>query len=153
MGNQLFVYDYSDSLPILKHTVDLSHPLRPTEVPLKSSPDQPYSDYPKFTDLRMLGDYILVGFHTRIPEHIMRELRAESEKYASLPATKAAQEKYYKPYYLLVKDGKQMGILNSFPVHGSLNFTDEEGFLYINDNISPEAERDYNVFYKLKLKD
>lgn len=153
-GNQLFVYDYSDSLPKLKQVVSLSHRFRPKEVPLVKSKDPTnYSDYPKFTDLRILGEYILVGFHTKIPEEIMQEFRAKSESYHSLPAYKTAQEQYNKPYYLLVKDGKQVGVLEEFPVHGTLDFTDEEGFLYINDNVSPKAERGYNVFFKLKIKE
>ncbi len=154
MGNQLFVYDYSDSLPALKHTVTLIHRFRPEEVPLmETGLDPSFSDYPRFTDLRISGDYILVGFHTKISEEIMRELQAKSEQYYLLPETQAAQAQYSKPYYLLVKEGKQVGILDDFPVHGTLNLTDENGFLYINDNISPKVERNYNVFYKLKIKE
>lgn len=33
MGNQLFVYDYSDSVPVIKHTLELTHRYRPTEIP------------------------------------------------------------------------------------------------------------------------
>lgn len=154
MGSQLFVYDYADSLPILKHTVELTHRFRPKDTPLAEEDEYlHFSDYPKFTDLRILGDYVLVGFHTQIPVEIMRQLRAESEQYYSLPEYKAAQEQYSKPYYLLVKEGEQIGILDSFPVNGTLNFTDEEGILYINDNLSPEIERDYNVFYKLRIRE
>lgn len=152
MGNQLFVYDYADSLPVLKHVVELTHRFRPKNAPLIGANPPEFSDYPGFSDLRMLGDYILVGFHTKIPSDIMVQLRAKSEQYHLLPETKTAQEQYVKPYYLLVKDGEQIGVLDEFPVHGSLNFTDENGNLYVNDNISPLVERDYNVFYKLRLK-
>ena len=153
-GNQLFVYDYSDSIPVLKDTVELSHRFRPKDIPLFDADEDPnVSEYPQFSDLRMLGDYILVGFHTRIPKEVIRELRAKSEEFYNLPEYKTALEKYNKPYYLLVKDGEQIGVLDEFPVHGSLNFTDENGHLYINDNLSPEVERDYNVFYKLRIRE
>ena len=153
-GNQLFVYDYSTELPILKETVELTHRFRPKEIPLFDADEDPnVSEYPQFSDLRMLGDYILVGFHTRIPAEVIRELRAKDEQFYNLPEYKTALERYSKSYYLLVKDGKQIGVLDEFPVHGLLNFTDENGYLYINDNIAPEVERDYNVFYKLKIKE
>jgi len=38
-------------------------------------------------------------------------------------------------------------------VHGALDFTDEDGYIYVNDNLEPEVERDYNIFYKLKFSD
>lgn len=152
-GNQLFVYDYSDSIPVLKHEVELSHRFRPKAPPAFDPNDDPnLSEYPEFTDLRILGDYLLVGFHTRIPATVLRELRAKAEQFYRLPEYKAASKQYSKPYYLLVKDGKQVGILDEFPVSGTLNFTDADGILYVNDNSSPEVERDYNVFYKLRIK-
>jgi hypothetical protein len=152
-GNQLFVYDYSGDLPILKDTVELTHRFRPKDIPLFEAEEDPnLSEYPQFSDLRMLGDYILVGFHTKIPKEVIGELRAKSEQFYNLPEYKTAMERYSKPYYLLVKDGEQIGVLDEFPVHGSLNFTDDNGYLYINDNLSPLMERDYNVFYKLKIK-
>src|SRR5690606_23755296 len=71
-GNQLFVYNYSDSVPILKDTVELSHRFRPEDIPLFDPNEDPkLSDYPEFSDLRVLGDFFLVGFHTRIPKEIM----------------------------------------------------------------------------------
>ncbi len=153
-GNQLFVYEYSDSIPVMKYEVDLSHRFRPTDIPIFDPNEDPnLSSYPEFSDLRILGDYILVGFHTRIPKDIVRGLRAKAEQFYYLPEYKAALEQYSKPYYLLVKDGQQVGILDEFPVHGSLNFTDANGYLYINDNLSPEVERDYNVFYKLRIRE
>ena len=153
-GNQLFVYDFSGTTPILKDTVELVHRFRPMDVPTFGPNDDPYlSDYPQFTDLRMLGDYILVEFRTKIPAEVIRELRAKSEEIYNLPEYGSALEQYSKPYYLLAKDGKQIGVLDEFPVHGNLNFTDENGYLYVNDNLSPQVERDYNVFYKLKIKE
>jgi hypothetical protein len=153
-GNQLFVYDYSGEAPVLKDTVELRHRYRPEDVPVLSPEDDPYlSDYPQFTDLRILGDYILVEFHTKVPAEVLRELRTKGDDVFNLPEYKTATEKYRKPYYLLVRDGKQIGILEEFPVPGVLNFTDANGNLYINDNLSPKVERDYNVFYKLRIKE
>lgn len=153
-GNQLFVYDYSDSVPIIKDVVELTHRFRPEVAPVFDPDDEiNHLDYPEFSDLRILGDYILVGFYTKIPKDIIRQLRSKSEQYYGLPEYKTAQKQYNKAYYLLVKDGKQVGILDKFPVHGNLDFTDANGYLYINDNTSPETERNYNVFYKLKIKE
>lgn len=153
-GNQLFIYDFTDSVPAIKHEVELHHRFRPEEIPAFDPNDDPnVSDYPEFSDLRILGEHILVGFHTRIPKDILRQLRAKNEQYYNLPEYKTALAQYSKPYYLLVKDGQQVGIIDKFPVSGSLNFTDVNGYLYINDNLAPEVERDYNVFYKLRIKE
>ncbi|WP_215225134.1 hypothetical protein [Echinicola shivajiensis] len=152
-GNQLFIYDYSGEEPILKDSVKLSHRFRPDLAPdIDLDAERWLDDYPFFTDLRVLDDGYLVGFYTRIPKEILKELRAKSEQYYQLPEFKEASEQYAKPYYMVIKDGKQVGVINELPVHGGINFSDEEGFIYVNDNLDPEVERDYNVFYKLKVK-
>ncbi len=153
VGNQLFLYDFAGEEPILTDTVALVHRHRPQVIPDINPEAEPWeSDYPRFTDIRYLGEDILVGFSTKIPKEVMRELRAKSEQYYNLPEYKEASRDYVKPYYLLVSGGKQVGVLEKFPVRGALDFTDDDGTLYINDNTDPEIERDYNVFYKLKVK-
>lgn len=152
-GNQLFIFDYSGEEPILRDTVMLSHRHRPEQAPkAASSEDRWQDDYPVFTDLRVWKDGFLVGFHTRIPAEVMKSLRAKSEEYYKLPEFKEASKQYAKPYYIVIRDGKQFGVINKLPIDGNVDFMDEEGFIYINNNSSPEIERDYNVFYKLQIK-
>jgi len=153
VGNQLFIYDYSGDEPVLKDTVRLTHRFRPEKAPdADLTADRWLEDYPLFTDLRVFGDGYLVGFFTRIPSEILKEWRAKSEQYYNLPEYKEASKQYAKPYYLVVMNGKQVGVINKMPIHGVLDFADEQGFIYINDNLDPEIERDYNVFYKVKVK-
>ncbi|WP_186756053.1 hypothetical protein [Echinicola salinicaeni] len=153
VGNQLFVYDFTGEEPVLKDSVKLSHRFRPEMAPdADLDAERWLDDYPMFTDLRVLGDGYLVGFYTRVPKEILKELRAKSEQYYQLPEFQEASKQYAKPYYIVVKDGKQVGVINELPVHGGINFSDEEGFIYVNDNLDPEVERDYNVFYRLKVK-
>lgn len=154
MGDELFVYDFSEDQPVIKHQVTLTHPYRSKEAPsIEAGAKNRFSDYPSFTELYYVGEKVLVGFHTKIPVDVIEGLRAKSEQYYNLPEYKEAEAKFIKPYYLIVKDGEQMGVLNDFPVAGKLDFADEKGFLYINDNIDPVRERDYNVFYKVKMAD
>ncbi|WP_162342087.1 hypothetical protein [Cyclobacterium salsum] len=151
-GNQLFVYDYSGEVPELRHVTQLRHRYRPEKIPEQLSGVNGYSSYPGFTDLRYVGENLLVEFKTRIPEDIVNELRASSEQYYDSPAYREAMETFSKPYYLWVVEGNQAGVLDGLPVHGALDFADENGLVYVNDNLAPTIERDYNIFYRLKFK-
>lgn len=155
VGNQLFLYDYTGDVPVYKGVVDLSHRHRPSELPTVSPEEEGrVSDYPNFSDIRYAGDYILIQFFTQIPADINREIQAQAgDQYYSSPEFKEAQKRYNKPYYLVVKDGKQIGTIDQVPVNGTLNFADADGNIYFNDNISPEVERDYNLFYKLRIRE
>ncbi|MCH7410509.1 hypothetical protein MM239_13970 [Belliella sp. DSM 111904] len=151
-GSQLFIYDLGDEIE-LKHEVKLSHPERPDLPPtisMESSP-QDYDDYPAINNVLFAGDYGLVQFFSTIPKSKMGELRALSEQYFTTPEYKEASKQYIKPYYIVFKNNTQVGVINELPVHGTIESLDSEGHIYINDNISPEEERDYNVFYKVKI--
>lgn len=153
MGNQLFVYDFSGDAPELKHTILLSHKNRPARAPeVQFTEEDAFSEYPSFRDLRYMGDRILVGFTTKIPGDIVRQLRAKSENYGNLPEYKEAAERYIQHFYMVVEGNRQIGVLDDFLVPGALDFADSEGYLYVNDNVDPKIERDYNVFYKLRIR-
>lgn len=153
IGNQLFIYDYSSSIPKLVHTVSLSHKNRPNELPtVKFNAEDQFSDYPYFIDIRYVGEKILLVFNTRIPSDVLRKLRALSEEYYNLPEYKEATAQYVKSYFIVVEEGTQIGVIDELPVHGVLDFGDSEGFFYINDNVNPQKERDYNIFYRLEIE-
>lgn len=151
VGNQLFIYDFTKESPELKKVVELTHRFRPEE--LTGSKVEGYSDYPNFTDLRYVGNRLLVEFKTKIPADIITQFRAKSEQYYNLPEFKEALEAFVKPYYMVVENGAQIGVLDGLPIHGALDFADENGFIYVNDNLEPEVEREYNIFYKLNFSD
>ncbi|GGF23662.1 hypothetical protein [Echinicola rosea] len=154
VGNQLFIFDFSGERPVLEDTVQLTHRYRPEVAPEVNLDAQRWlEDYPLFTDLRVCGEGFLVGFYTRIPSDVLKELRAKSEEYYKLPEFKEASAQYAKPHYMLVQGGEQVGVIDELPVHGGINFADEDGIIYVNDNQDPKEERNYNVFYKLKVKD
>ncbi|MBW3469911.1 hypothetical protein [Arthrospiribacter ruber] len=152
-GSQLFIYDMGNKNK-LRETIELSHPKRPEVFPSISMDDSnEIENHPVFSNLLYAGEYALVQFFTKIPEDQLKAFKAKSEQYFNLPEYKEAFRKYVKPYYILVKNGQQIGVINELPVNGNIEFLDKEGAIYINDNISPEVERDYNVFYKLKIKE
>lgn len=152
-GSQLFFYEIGDEIQLSKE-IQLQHPNRPDIAP-NFSFDNPtgYSDYPSFSNVLYAGDYCLIQFSSTIPESKMSELRAISEQYWTSDEYKEASKKYVKPYFILVKNQEQIGIINELPVNGSVEFLDKNGVIYINDNANPEEERDYNVFYKVKIVD
>jgi hypothetical protein len=153
IGNQLFIYDYSSNFPKLTHTVNLSHKDRPSELPtIQFNVEDQFSDYPYFIDIRYVGEKILIVFNTRIPRDVMRQLRSISEEYHKLPEYKEATEQYVKSHYIVVENGIQIGVIDNLPVPGVLDFGDSEGYIYVNDNVNPQIEREYNVFYRLKIE-
>ncbi|SIS84819.1 hypothetical protein SAMN05421761_10640 [Belliella pelovolcani] len=152
-GSQLFIYDLGEEIS-LRTEVQLQHPERP-DLPPTISPDNAgnYSDYPAFGNVLYAGEYCLIQFTLRIPASQMSELRALSQQYWNTDEYKEAAMKFMKSYYILVKNGKQVGVINEMPVNGTVEFLDKNGIIYINDNANPEEERDYNVFYKVKIVD
>jgi hypothetical protein len=152
VGNQLFVYDFSGNEPVLLHEVALKHRFRPEIIPEIAKEAEYTSSYPRFTDLRFVGERILVAFKTRIPEDILLRLMAKSSRVGDLPEYQEAKKNFVKTIYLVIEEGKQIGVVEGLPVHGTLDFATESGKIFINDNIEPEAERDYNVFYQLKIE-
>ncbi|MBS9524290.1 hypothetical protein KI659_09710 [Litoribacter alkaliphilus] len=154
VGNQLFIYDYSDDSPLLKSTVELTHRHRPASAPeISGDSDRRTSDYPNFTDLRHMGEYILVMFSTKIPSDIMQQFVAKDDMYFRSDEYKEAAKKYVKPYILVIKDGKQIGSIDQLPQQGTFNLATEDGHLFFDGNTNTDFERDYNVFYKYRLLD
>jgi hypothetical protein len=154
VGNQVFIYEFQDGKPVLTADIKLSHPLRPESAPLFDvDAENPDSEYPKFSNVLFAGDYLIASFSTKIPVTVMTELKAKSEEYFRLPEFKEALKKYVKSYHIVVKDGNQIGVIDELPVHGGLEFLDGKGILYVNDNANPEEERDYNIFYKVKIRE
>lgn len=152
VGNQLFVYDFSGNEPVLLHEVALTHRFRPEIIPEIDKEAEYTSSYPSFTGLRFVGDRIIAEFKTRIPEDILIRLMAESSRVDDLPEYQEAKKNFVKTFYLVIEDGKQIGVVEGLPVPGAMDFTTESGKIYVNDNREPEIEREYNVFYELKIE-
>ena len=152
VSNQLFIYDFSGEEPVLLHEVNLSHKYRPKVIPEIAKEEEYTSSYPRFTELRFVGERILAEFKTRIPEDILKRLMTQSSRVDDLPEYLEAKRNFVKTYYLVIEGGKQVGVVEGLPVPGELDFTTESGKIYVNDNRNPKEERGYNVFFQLKFK-
>ncbi len=152
IGDQLFVYDFSGQTPILKDTVQLTHRFRPDNMG-QSQKSAVMKDYPSFTDLRMSQAFMLVGFRTKIPQEIIDQLKSKDERYYQLPEYEEAKKQYSKAYYLLVKDGEQVGVIEETAGFGVLDHLGPKGMLYFNNNLSGGQRRKANVFYQIKVKE
>lgn len=148
-GDQLFVYD-GIGTSNLKHITDLVYPERsPLSTWITDGFNDPFNSYPRFNDLRMFGNYQIVKFNTQVPESVHRELRASNENYFGSSEWHEALRKYFRPYYIIATNGKQIGIINDFPAPGQMDYVSSDGIIFLNDNRNPSVERDYNVFYRL----
>lgn len=147
MGNHLGIYSVEGNGAVYQKSVELIHPDREGYVATK---DTNSITYPGFTDVKSFGQYHILTFYTPMPEDIFNGFRAKSEEYFQDPEFREAMEKYRKPRYIVLKGDEQMGVLNELPVDGALNLGLPDGSLMIKA-ADGEVERDYNLFYKVKL--
>lgn len=147
IGNQLFIYDLEGDSLIHEKAVVLSHPDRDEEIP---DPERDYRLYPSFSDVKSFGEYQLAIFYTAIPEDVLIEFQSKGEDYTQNPANQKDLVAYRKPRFMIVKGDQQVGILNEFPVAGSVNLGLSDGTLILKA-ADGEVERDYNLFYKIRL--
>lgn len=147
IGNQLFMYDLDGNSLINEKAVELSHPDRTQEIP---DPSQENLLYPSFSDVKTFGDYQLAIFYTGIPEDVFNEYRAKGENYHQDPEWREAVAKYRNLRYIVIKGDQQIGILNKLPVEGDVNLGLADGTLILKA-ADGKVERDYNLFYKIRL--
>ncbi|MCE7056698.1 hypothetical protein LZF95_18580 [Algoriphagus sp. AGSA1] len=147
IGNQLFLYDWDGNSLINEKAITLTHPDRNEEIPDVSRENLLY---PSFSDVKNFGEYQLAIFYTAIPEDIFAEFRSKGENYHQDPEWRKAQAKHRKPRYIIVKGDQQIGILNKLPVEGNVNLGLSDGTLIVKA-ADGEVERDYNLFYKVRL--
>jgi hypothetical protein len=148
IGDQLFVFEWDGKALANEKSVSVSHPDRNQPIP---NPERENLLYPSFSDVKNFGEYQIVIFFTPVPEQVYAEFRAKNENYNQDPEWGKVVREHRKPRYIIVKNGEQIGILNELPVAGTVNLGLSDGTLLIKAADS-EVERDYNLFYKLRLK-
>lgn len=147
IGDQLFLYDLEGNSLINEQAVSLSHPDRNQEIP---DPSRENLLYPSFSDVKSFGGLLLVIFNTPVPEDVFNEFRAKGEYYHQDPEWRKAVAKYRNPRYIVIKGDQQIGVLNKLPVEGNVNLGISDGTLIVKAS-EGEVERDYNLFYKIRL--
>lgn len=147
IGDQLFLYDLEGNSLVNEIAVALSHPDREQEIPDVTRENLLY---PSFSDIKNFGEYQLAIFYTAIPEDVYNEFRAKGENYRQDPEWVNAVSKHRKPQYIIVKGEQQIGIVNKLPVEGDVNLGLPDGTLVIKA-ADGKVERDYNLFYKIRL--
>lgn len=147
IGDQLFIYDFEGNSLKNEVAVTLSHPDRGQEIPDPSHENFLYSS---FSDVKSFGEYQIAIFLTAIPENIFDVYRAKGENYNQDPEWRKAQAKYRVPRYIIIKGNQQVGIVNKLPVDGNVNLGLSDGTLIVKA-ADGEVERDYNLFYKIRL--
>jgi hypothetical protein len=148
IGDQLFLFDLEGNQLKNERAVPLIHSDRSQSIP---DPERERLLYPSFSDVKIFGEYQLVIFYTPIPEEVYSEFRAKNENYNQDPEWGKVVAQYRKPRYIVIKDGKQLGILNELPVSGNLNLGLADGSLLIKA-AAGDIELDYNLFYRMRLK-
>ncbi len=148
LGDQVFIYKLVDRGIEPLHTIELKHPERNQRIP---DPSGESLLYPAFGDIKSFGEYQLILFYTAVPEDVFNEFRSKGEDYQQDPEFRKMLTQYRKPRYMITKDGHQVGIVNELPVRGNVNFATSDGTLLIKASNDETEERDYNLFYKVRL--
>lgn len=147
-GNQLSIYSVSPTGMELQKTINLVHPDREGAV---ANQDQDGLTYPGFVDIKNLGEFQLVFFETAMPEDVLNGIKAKSgEEYYRDSEFAQALKTYRKERFILVKNGKQAGVINEGPKEGRVNLGLPDGTVLVKAE-EGEEERDYNLFYVMKL--
>ncbi len=149
IGDQLFLFDLEGNQLKNERAVPLTHPERSQSIP---DPERESLLYPSFSDVKNFGEYLLVIFYTHIPEEVYSGFRAKDENYTQDPEWGKVVAQYRKPRYIVIKDGKQLGILNELPVSGNVNLGLADGSLLIKA-AAGDIELDYNLFYRMRYKE
>lgn len=148
IGNQVFFYNLKGENFDPIGDFSLSHPERKSD--LKVDPmEQPFL-YPAFTDIKGGGNYFLIEFFTEIPLEIYQELRAKSENYMQEPEFKEVMKKQRKSKYLFLNSQGDQAILSHLPIEGQIHYIDANDVIYIKPEV--KEEKDYNVFYRYRVK-
>lgn len=147
MGDALYSYELNGNSMQNETQVNLTHPDRTQPIP---DPSRENQLYPSFSDLKTFGEYQLAIFNTAIPEEIYQEFRAKGEDYYRDPEWPNVLAKYRTPRYIVIKDGMQVGIVQNLPIDGNVNLGLADGSILVKAT-DGEVERDYNLFYRLKL--
>lgn len=147
-GNQLSVFSVNSGGLKLKESIELVHPDREGA---KADADQDGLTYPGFDDVRNLGGYQLVSFNTAVPEDVLTGIKAKAgEEYYRDPEFTQALKTYRKERYILIKEGKQVGVVNGGPEEGRINLGLPDGTVLVKA-ADGEVERDYNLFYRMRV--
>ncbi|WP_026956508.1 hypothetical protein [Algoriphagus vanfongensis] len=147
-GNQLSFYKLGKKGLVFEKSIELLHPDRDDAIP---NPDQDGLTYPSLDNVRNLGEYQLVSFNTAVPEDILNGIKAKAgEEYYRDPEFSQAVKTYRKERFILIKEGKQVGVINGTPEEGRINLGLPDGKVLVKAG-EGEEERDYNLFYVMKL--
>ncbi|MEN2284246.1 hypothetical protein AAGF08_19030 [Algoriphagus sp. SE2] len=146
-GDHLGIYTLKGNDLVYEKSVELTHPEREG---FEAKEDTNPMVYPGFYDVKIFGEYLLVQFITAMPEDIFNGFKAQGENYWQDPAFGEATKTYRKRKFIVVKDGIQIGIVNELPRIGDIYFGLPNGTLIVKA-ADGEVERDYNLFYKIRL--
>lgn len=146
-GDHLGIYTLKGNQLIYEKSVELKHPDREG---FEAKEDTNPLVYPGFYDVKIFGEYQLIQFITAMPEDIFNGFRAQGENYWQDPAFGEAAKTYRKRKYIVVKNGVQIGIVNELSMVGDIYFGLPDATLIVKA-ADGEVERDYNLFYKIRL--
>lgn len=148
IGDQLFFFQLVNNELVLKGETLINHPDR--KRGLKFNPEDEPLLYPSFFDLKAGGSLFLVHFYTEVPREPYLTMKAQGKANTKNPEYVNLLRENRKAKYILMDEKGNQAPISKLPIEGQIHFMDSDDVIYIKPD--SKEEKDYNVFYRYKVK-
>ncbi|MFN3998242.1 hypothetical protein [Algoriphagus sp.] len=148
IGDQLFFYQLVNNELVPKGETLINHPKR--KRGLVFNPEDEPLLYPNFFDLKAGGNLFLIHFYTEVPRDLYLPMKAQGIDNAKNPEHVELLRRTRRSKYILSDDKGNQTPIEDLPIEGQIHYMDANDVIYIK----PESkeEKDYNVFYRYRVK-
>lgn len=148
IGDQLFFYQLVNSELVPKGETLVNHPKR--KRGLVFNPEDEPLLYPNFFDLKAGGNLFLIHFYTEVPKDLYLPMKAQGINNGKNPEFIDLLRRTRRSKYILVDDKGNQTPIEDLPIEGQIHYIDSNDVIYIKP--ASKEEKDYNVFYRYRVK-
>lgn len=148
IGDQLFFFQLKDDDLIPIGETIINHPER--KRGLVFDPEDEPLLYPSFFDLKAGGSFFLIHFYTEVPKDLYLPMKAQGTTNAKNPEFLELLRKTRRSKYILVDESGNQAPVSKLPIEGQVHYIDADDIIYIKPDT--KDEKDYNVFYRYRVK-
>jgi hypothetical protein len=148
IGDQVFFYQLGNNELVPKGEALINHPKR--KRGLVFNPEDDALLYPSFFDLKAGGNLFLIHFYTEVPRDLYLPMKAQGIDNAKNPEHVELLRRTRRSKYILSDDKGNQTPIEDLPIEGQIHFIDANDVIYIKP--ASKKEKDYNVFYRFRVK-
>jgi hypothetical protein len=148
IGDQVFFYQLENNELVPKGEALINHPKR--KRGLVFNPEDEPLLYPNFFDLKAGGNLFLIHFYTEVPRDLYLPMKAQGTANGKNPEFIDLLRRTRRSKYILADDKGNQTPIEELPIEGQIHYIDENDVIYIKP--ASKEEKDYNVFYRYRVK-